>query len=102
MSWHSVLESTAIADDEVIGIQIGGHEIAVYRVAGRVYATSDRCTHGDARLSAGWPEDGCIECPLHQGRFDIATGEGQGAPISMDLRVFPVREEDGFVFVEVI
>jgi nitrite reductase/ring-hydroxylating ferredoxin subunit len=38
-------------------------------------ATEDRCPHMSAPLSLG-VLDGCVvDCPLHRGRFDLATGE---------------------------
>ena len=42
---------------------------------GRFYATADRCTHEEASLSDGWIQDGTIECPRHQGFFDIVSGK---------------------------
>jgi nitrite reductase/ring-hydroxylating ferredoxin subunit len=52
-------------------------------------------------LSEGWLEDGIIECPLHQGRFDVRTGKGPGAPIDKDLTTVRVRTEGDDVLVEV-
>jgi nitrite reductase/ring-hydroxylating ferredoxin subunit len=35
----------------------------------------DRCPHMAAPLSIGGLEDCIVACPLHSGRFDLATGE---------------------------
>ena len=40
-----------------------------------------------------------IECPKHNGRFDIRTGEAKGAPVCVDLQTYPVKVEGGRVFV---
>ena len=40
-----------------------------------------------------------IECPLHQGRFDIATGKALTPPVCEDLATYPVVVENGIVFV---
>ncbi len=37
--------------------------------------TDDRCPHMSAPLSVGELEGCLIACPLHSGRFDLATGE---------------------------
>lgn len=100
MTWHDALASDLVEDDDVVGVKVADKEIAIYRVDGRIYATSNICTHGDALLSEGWVDEGCIECPLHQGRFDITTGKGQGAPISVDLQTFAAKEDSGRIFVE--
>ncbi len=102
MAWQRAAELKSIEEDGVIGVDIADRKIALYRIAGKVYATDNICTHAYALLSDGFVEDGCIECPLHQGRFDIATGRGQGAPIGVDLQTFPVKEEDGWALVEVL
>ena len=44
-----------------------------------IYATDDRCPHQSAPFSVGGL-DGCVlECPMHRGRFDLASGD----PIQM-------------------
>ncbi|WP_457116650.1 non-heme iron oxygenase ferredoxin subunit [Methylobacterium sp. JK268] len=91
MTWHHAADIADLAEKDVIGRDCAGHRIALYRVAGRYYATSDVCTHQNALLSEGEVVEGCIECPLHFGLFAIATGEAQGAPVCVDLRVYPVR-----------
>lgn len=78
----------------------GGAEIALYNLGGRIYATADRCTHGEASLS----EEGTIigetvECSWHFGAFDIATGKAVAMPCTDALRVYPVTIIDGFIHV---
>ena len=40
-----------------------------------------------------------IECPLHQGRFHIPSGGARSAPACRNLRTYPVRVEDGSIFI---
>jgi 3-phenylpropionate/trans-cinnamate dioxygenase ferredoxin subunit len=40
-----------------------------------------------------------VECPLHQGRFHIPTGKAKGAPACVDLKTYPVKVEDGSIFI---
>jgi nitrite reductase/ring-hydroxylating ferredoxin subunit len=37
---------------------------------------------------------------LHQGRFDVTTGQPKGAPVTEPIRVFPVKVEDGRILVD--
>ena len=39
------------------------------------YATDGMCTHEDVHLEDGLVMDDEIECPMHQGIFNIKTGE---------------------------
>jgi 3-phenylpropionate/trans-cinnamate dioxygenase ferredoxin subunit len=45
--------------------------------------------------------DNVIECPRHNGRFDIRTGEALGAPACVNLVTYPVKVENGRVWVKV-
>jgi anthranilate 1,2-dioxygenase ferredoxin subunit len=62
------------------------------RRASQWYALHDLCTHGAARLSDGFVENGCIECPLHQGLFDLASGAPRSAPVTVGVKTYPVRQ----------
>jgi 3-phenylpropionate/trans-cinnamate dioxygenase ferredoxin subunit len=101
MGWVAVPGADALEDDEIVGAEIGGRKIAVCRSQGRLYAFDNVCTHQFALLSDGFVEDGVIECPLHQGRFDCATGRALCAPLTQAIAVYPVREDGGSVQVEV-
>ena len=98
--WTEVLDSAYLPDDDVVGVDVEGRQLALYVVNGEVYATDNICTHGHARLCDGFLEDYEIECPLHQGRFDIRTGKAMCEPLTVDLKSYPVRIEDGRVFVD--
>lgn len=68
-----------------------GTVIAIYNVDGRLFATADRCTHGDASLS----DEGClsghvVECPWHNGTFDVRDGRALTQPCSLALKTYPV------------
>ena len=60
-----------VPQEDVIAVVVAGREIALYGVDGEVFATDNICTHGQARLCEGFLEGHEIECPLHQGRFDV-------------------------------
>ncbi len=89
--WTSVASLADFAASDAIAVVAAGKEIALYLVDGAVFATANRCTHGDARLCDGWVEGHEIECPLHQGRFDVRTGAATGAPAEQALATYPTR-----------
>lgn len=100
MEWIKVASARTLADDEVTTVDVEGHSVALYRIDNAFFATDNLCTHGRAMLSEGFIEDGCIECPLHQGRFDIRTGKAMGAPVSVDLRTYAVKQEGDSIYVQ--
>ncbi|QYY29105.1 MULTISPECIES: non-heme iron oxygenase ferredoxin subunit [Cupriavidus] len=100
MAWIEIDNVGTLQNDEVMPLNLGERQLAVYRSDDEYFVTDNVCTHQYALLSDGYLEDGCIECPLHQGRFDIRTGKAMCAPASTDIRTYPVKFEDRRVWVE--
>ena len=98
--WTDVCNEDDVFDDNAVGLQVAGRDIALYKVEGRVFATDNTCTHGRARLCDGFLEGYEIECPLHQATFDIRTGKAQCAPATKDLVTYPVKVEGDDVLVD--
>lgn len=99
-NWTDVSAEEAVPQNDVIGVEARGRDIALYRVEERVYASDGICTHGHARLCDGFLDGFEIECPLHQGVFDIRNGRAMCAPATEDIKVYPVKIEGGRVFVD--
>jgi 3-phenylpropionate/trans-cinnamate dioxygenase ferredoxin subunit len=97
--WQRVAALSDLREGEPMPVRFGAEAIALYRVGGEVHALADVCTHEFALLSQGFVEDGAIECPLHQAKFDIRTGRCLSPPATEDLKCYAVRIEGGEVFV---
>jgi 3-phenylpropionate/trans-cinnamate dioxygenase ferredoxin subunit len=75
--------------------------IAVVLTEGEVFAINDICSHGQVSLSEG-EVDGCsLECWLHGSQFDLRTGKPLSLPATDAVPVYPVKVEDGTVFVTI-
>ena len=98
--WTDAYDLEFLVPGEVTAVTLGGKALALYEVDGEVFATDNRCTHGDALLSDGFLEGTVIECPFHQGRFDVCTGKAVCAPLTEDIRVYPVRIENKRIWVK--
>jgi nitrite reductase (NADH) small subunit len=84
---------------------------------GSVYALRDVCPHRGPRLSGGMLDKGCsgetpgeyifeqqtevLRCPWHSWEFDIKTGKSVFAPEKVRVKTYPVKVEQGDVFIEV-
>lgn len=99
--WQAIGTLDDFAEGEPAAVIAGDRQIAVFRIGDEVFALNDLCTHGHARLSEGYVEDGCVECPLHQGLIDIRTGAPRCAPITEAVRAFPIRIVEARVEVNV-
>jgi naphthalene 1,2-dioxygenase system ferredoxin subunit len=98
--WTDTYDLEFLVPGDVTAVTVGDKELALYEVDGEVYASDNRCTHGDALLSDGFLEGHHIECPFHQGRFDVCTGKALCAPLTEDIRVYPVRIENNRIWVK--
>ena len=97
--WLDVLAADALPSDDVMALSVAGRDIALYTVGDAVYATDNLCSHGNARLCDGFLDGHEIECPLHQGKFDVRTGAPTCAPVTEPVATYPVRIEAGRVWL---
>ena len=80
-------------------VEIGGDEIAIFRLDDGFHALDNVCTHQGGPLGEGKLENGCVYCPWHGHGFDVRTGEHlQMAPL--DTTTVAVEERDGELYVE--
>ena len=101
MDWFKTIETAQVLEQGAVAIEVEGMRIALWAIDDEVYATGNICTHAFAYLTDGHIENGCIECPLHQGLFDIRSGKALSAPVTKDIATYAVKQEDEFVWVDV-
>jgi nitrite reductase/ring-hydroxylating ferredoxin subunit len=101
MAWKRAAGLAELKERRVMDAMIGGEDIALYWVDDAAWATHNVCTHAYARLSEGYLDGDCIECPIHQALFDVKTGAAVTAPASTPVKTYPCKLEGGDVFVDV-
>ena len=97
--WHDVMPEEDLPDNDVWAVVVAGRDIAIYGVDGQPFASDNLCTHGNARLCDGFLEGHEIECPLHQGRFDVRSGQPTCAPVTEPVRTYPAKREGGRIWL---
>lgn len=97
--WLRVCSADEIDAEDVIQFDRGEASYAVYNTPKGFFATDGLCTHEEAYLADGLVIDTIIECPLHQGRFDIPSGKAKSPPVCVDLKTYPVKVADGEVYI---
>lgn len=101
-TWHFVCAAEEIDEEDVIGFDFQDQHFAVYNTEKGFFATDGLCTHEAQSLADGIVIGSHIECPLHQGRFDIPSGKAKSAPVCVDLKTYPVKLEDGDVYIALV
>ena len=75
--------------------EVDGLPLLVVRLdSGQLRLLDAICTHGHAHLVDGALIDGCIECPKHNGRFDLDTGAPRRRPVKEPLGTYDVTVDD--------
>lgn len=78
----------------------GSTGVVASRQPGGVRVLADRCSHRGGPLSDGSVEGGCVTCPWHGSRFDLATGDVVRGPAVVGQPAYRTRETpDGSVEV---
>lgn len=80
-------------------VDVDGVQVAVFNLAGELYAIEDVCSHDGGILTGGTVEGDCIVCARHGARFSIRTGEALSAPAYEPTAKLPVRVHDAVVEV---
>ena len=74
-SFEPVLRVSDLPAGSMRRVTHGDLDVLLAHTSAGVIATDDRCPHMSAPLSIG-ELDGCVvACPLHEGRFDLCTGD---------------------------
>ena len=99
--WRDVIEASQLEKNWVTRVEIGTRMIAIYDTPSGVFASLALCNHGGADLCDGYFNGHVIECPLHQGAFDVRDGRPVSAPATRPMKVFETRIENGMVQVRI-
>jgi 3-phenylpropionate/trans-cinnamate dioxygenase ferredoxin component len=98
--WTDAIPFDDIEPEDVIRWDHGGKTYALYRTEDdSVYASDGLCTHEQVHLADGLLMGHLIECPKHNGRFDIRDGSPKRAPVCVALRTYPAKVEGGRILV---
>jgi nitrite reductase/ring-hydroxylating ferredoxin subunit len=100
MDWVELCRTEDVTPDTPFKAQIGGTDVAVFQVDQAYYVTQDICTHGPGSLCEGYVEGDEIECPFHQGKFSIITGEPTAPPCTEPLKTWKVTVQSGKIMAD--
>lgn len=94
------LALSELAPGQCVEVSVGGKPVALYNVAGVIYATSNTCLHRGGPLGQGMLDGPAVLCPWHAWSWDVTTGENTANP-ELKIQTYPVKVEDGQVLVQV-
>jgi Na+-transporting NADH:ubiquinone oxidoreductase subunit F len=101
--WIDVCAGADLGSSDVIRFDHGQKTFALYRCKDdRLYATDGVCTHGNTHLSDGLIVGSMIECPKHNGRFNLIDGSPARTPICRGLATYPIEARGGRIRINIL
>jgi nitrite reductase/ring-hydroxylating ferredoxin subunit/uncharacterized membrane protein len=97
--WTDLIAADELAEGRPVGADVEGARLLLVRDGGEVRALDARCTHRGGPLDEGEISEGCVTCPWHGSRFDLATGDVVRGPAAHPQPTYDVRIVDGRVEV---
>ncbi|MGI4830468.1 MAG: Rieske (2Fe-2S) protein [Janthinobacterium lividum] len=80
-------------------IEVEASTICLANIDGELRALDNLCPHREGPLGQGWIEGQTVVCPWHAWAFDCRTGLAE-PPERAQVKVYPVRREEGTVLVD--
>ena len=90
--WIVACDFDSVTANDVVRFDRNDATFAVIKLAdGRCSVIDGLCTHGKAHLAEGFVDGTTIECPKHNGRFNVSTGAAVASPARMPIQTYPCR-----------
>ncbi len=80
-------------------LQVMGKRLLLANVEGQFFLVQEMCSHEDVSLYLGCLQGKTLKCSLHGSRFDLSTGQPLDEPADEPLQIYPVRVENGQIFL---
>ena len=81
-------------------VQVGGEDVVVVSISGKIYAMTATCTHRGGPLDEGELDGTTIICPWHGGQFNVTTGKVVSPPPMKDEILFDVQIQGSDVLLK--
>ena len=100
LNWILVCNESEIEIDDLKRFDYKDKTFCIYKLKDGIYATDGLCTHEAFHLEEGLVMHEEIECPMHQGIFDIKSGKAVSEPACVDLKTYETKVEDGKINIK--
>tara|TARA_B100001741_G_C16241923_1_gene454373 strand:+ start:125 stop:442 length:318 start_codon:yes stop_codon:yes gene_type:complete len=100
-NWIFVCNADEIDEEDLKRFDHNEKTFCIYRLKDGFFATDGICTHEAVHLEDGLVMDDEIECPMHQGAFNIKSGKAISPPACDDLKTYPVKVEENKIYIQI-
>ena len=82
-------------------VQVDGESVCIANVDGKYYAIGNICTHEGGPLADGTLDGYEVECPWHNSKFDVRTGEVISPPANEPEPAYEVKIEGNNILIKI-
>jgi nitrite reductase/ring-hydroxylating ferredoxin subunit len=98
--WTRAVEFDRLQPSRPIAVKLRGKHVALFLHQGEILACNNRCPHEGYPLVEGALDADCVlTCNWHNWKFDLKTGATLYG--GDNLRIYPVKVEDGAVWLDI-
>jgi len=102
MSKVKVAKFSEVPEGELRKVDVNGEPVALFNIAGQIYATTNICTHEQCELDENHLIHGEeVECTCHGSRYDIKTGKNTLPPSAEPLKTYMLTIENDEIYIEI-
>ena len=95
-----VADTKDVPPSQMKEVQVDGESICIVNVDGKYYAINNICTHEGGPLTDGTLDGYEVECPWHNSRFDVRTGDVTSPPANEPEPAYEVKIEDNNILIK--
>ena len=82
-------------------VDVDGKPVALFKIDGKIYATTNICTHEECELDENHLMHGdVVECTCHGSQFKVSDGSVVLPPATEPLKTYQVSVEGEDVLIE--
>ena len=96
----SVAAEDELKPGQMKRLEVSGKRLLLCNAEGEHYCVDEMCSHEDYSLYFGCIKGRSIKCSLHGSYFNLATGAPENEPADCPLHTYPVKTEQGQVWVD--
>jgi 3-phenylpropionate/trans-cinnamate dioxygenase ferredoxin subunit len=96
--WVATMDESQLQDGTVHLVSPGGLSIILIKKDARIFALRNRCAHMSCTLAGGRVDGYTLQCPCHEWKFDITTGEFIAAR-EIKVQTYLCKSQDGKIHV---
>jgi len=97
--WVPTLDEANLLEGTINLASLKGVSIILINKGGHIYALRNRCAHMACTLAGGRLDGYTLQCPCHEWKYDITTGEFLEAR-EITVPTYRCKSQDGKILVK--